>query len=55
MRNALSPFYSQDPRTTHLGFRAGVVPQSGMAGRRRIEHQPARRHPRRRRYRARHG
>lgn len=25
MQNALSPFYSQDPRTTHLGFRAGVV------------------------------
>lgn len=25
MQQALSPFYSQDPRTTRLGFRAGVV------------------------------
>jgi hypothetical protein len=25
MQNALSPYYSQDPRTTHLGFRAGTM------------------------------
>ena len=37
------------------GLPRGRGGQSGMAGRRRIEYQPARRHPRSRRHRARHG